>query len=615
MSIGDDDDDQEDQPDGGEPEPEEESPQQSDDEPQEQVDDGAQDDEPQEQVDDGDGAQDDEPQEQVDDGSGAQDDEPAQSADDAQEEPPSDEESGEPGVATDEPDAGADASESEPSIYGSPDDHPNAVAEDFEDDAGDWSAEDYQETAQNLFGEHEFFGDSAHQRRLDDGWSPLENHDEWIGSVAQVRPEAAESLSFYHRDGQVSALGFITTVALTALQEAYPDLDLGRLHVTQEVDPDRPRRDPVALPSELAGLDPADKVDLRVHCTPVGDQGQTSRCAAFAWTHALEMVGAIVGRPTPRLSPSYTMLQFQKRQGDARDYKWAWAGGDGTGSEAEPGPTLAAGGTCAQELWPDDQKHPRADDGAMARDALAHRLPADVSIVHIDDVKKVLTAGCPVVLGMNTGPAFSELGRDGVVNAAESPSGRHGRHAMLIVGYVGNYFIVKNSWGADWGDGGYCYVPKKVLQDADPEFEAVLAKRDGSLGAGRPPSASPSAPAMQPRGAAQWQQPAPVAPAAADNPWRSIPQQSNPWRAEPAAPPVAVPAAAPVAVPPSAAPPAGLVRCTSCSASVRPGRFCESCGKPLAVAAAPPARRFCGQCGATVNPADRFCFACGARNQ
>jgi len=32
--------------------------------------------------------------------------------------------------------------------------------------------------------------------------------------------------------------------------------------------------------------------------------------------------------------------------------------------------------------------------------------------------------------------------------------------------------------GTDWGDGGYCYVRKKVLEASDPELIAVLVKKD-----------------------------------------------------------------------------------------------------------------------------------------
>lgn len=110
----------------------------------------------------------------------------------------------------------------------------------------------------------------------------------------------------------------------------------------------------------------------------------------------------------------------------------------------------------------------------MAHDAAQHRLPGEPWPIALDDVKKVLSAGFPVQVSMNTGPAFMQVGRDGIVSAAEPPSGRHGRHAMLIVGYRGNFYIVKNSWGADWGDQGYCYIPKSVLAGSEPDFVAVL---------------------------------------------------------------------------------------------------------------------------------------------
>jgi hypothetical protein len=78
------------------------------------------------------------------------------------------------------------------------------------------------------------------------------------------------------------------------------------------------------------------------------------------------------------------------------------------------------------------------------------------------------------VFGMNTGESFQGIGRDGVYKSAEDPSGPHGGHAMLIVGYIGNYFVVKNSWGEEWGDKGYCYIPKKVLAQADADFTALI---------------------------------------------------------------------------------------------------------------------------------------------
>ena len=51
----------------------------------------------------------------------------------------------------------------------------NADASDFEDDSGDWSVADYQESAENLFGDHPFFGDTLVQQKIDEGFSAYED--------------------------------------------------------------------------------------------------------------------------------------------------------------------------------------------------------------------------------------------------------------------------------------------------------------------------------------------------------------------------------------------------------------------------------------------------------
>jgi C1A family cysteine protease len=42
-----------------------------------------------------------------------------------------------------------------------------------------------------------------------------------------------------------------------------------------------------------------------------------------------------------------------------------------------------------------------------------------------------------------------------------------GGHAVLAVGYddTTQHFIVRNSWGADWGDQGYFTIPYAYLAD------------------------------------------------------------------------------------------------------------------------------------------------------
>jgi hypothetical protein len=307
-------------------------------------------------------------------------------------------------------------------VYASGDAWPDADAEDFQDDAGDWSATDYEESAQNLFGAHEHWGDTANQRYLDEGFAPIDEAHPVVQNVRRELPDAS-TIQFYEKDGAVVPRGFLSAAALAALELALPELVLDFLHVTV---PRHPLHDDGAepqreLPDEIRNIDPADSVDLRKYATPIGDQGATSRCAAFAWTHALEMLGNIRSTPFPPLACSYTMLSFQERQGDVRDFRWAWKGGDGTAGTWQPGRHLFTNGTCRHDLWPNDSSEPHADIDAMRDDAHAHTFDAETYNIAIDDMKRLLSAGLPVQISMATGDAFQDIGRDGVMMVAEAP--------------------------------------------------------------------------------------------------------------------------------------------------------------------------------------------------
>jgi hypothetical protein len=360
-------------------------------------------------------------------------------------------------------------------VFGSASDFPNAAASDFQDDQGDWTPADYQASAQNLFGDHEFFGDTLIQQKTDEGFQPYQD-PQFDRQFDQIAPGTSETVHLFERDGHLFAFGLVSQAVLEMLMMRYGGIDLSGLEVGVP-----PKGDPVPtqpLPPAFANVTEKDAVDLRKYCTPIGDQGQTGRCSAFAWTHATEMSRNILEEESPRLSANFTMLEFQRMQGDAQDYRYAYSGGDGTISGPDPGQVLVEHGTCRQELWPDENPQPLTREQQLTADAERYRLQGVPLPIAIDDVRKVLSAGCPVHVSMNTGSAFSDVGRDGVFNAAEAPWGRHGRHAMLIVGYTGNFLILKNSWGLDWGDKGYAYVPKNVLAASDPEFIAVLLKKD-----------------------------------------------------------------------------------------------------------------------------------------
>jgi Papain family cysteine protease len=383
----------------------------------------------------------------------------------------------------DDDEAWAASSEDADDIFGAQGRWQNASADDFEDDAGDWSDDDYYETATALFSGYAYWGDTAERRYYDLGFYPVADHHMIVTHIRQSVYDT--TFGFYERDGQIVPLGFLSAFGLAALQAAWPALDLSYMRVVAPRHPlhgvqvvqamlaGQSRRE---LPLGIRSIRPAYSVDLRNFATPVGDQGPTSRSAAFAWTHALEMLGMIQGTPFPQLSCNCTMLRFQALQGDMRDCGWAWSGGDGVAGTWQPGQHIFTHGTCCADLWPDNEPDPRASFDVMAQDAENYRIDADMFDVPLDEMKQLLSAGLPVVISIATGESFRDIGRDGVMSAY-APRGLHGYQVMLCVGYTGNYFIVKNSWGEDWGDGGYCYIPKRVLASSDLEAVAIVPRR------------------------------------------------------------------------------------------------------------------------------------------
>jgi len=398
-------------------------------------------------------------------------------------------------------------------VFGSADDYPNAGEEDFFTDEGNWTDEDYEISGKNLFGDHEFYGDTLETKMAAEGFQPYQDQRFQQG-FNTITPGLSDGLHLFERQGHLSAFGIVPLIALELLRSRFPFIDFNHVDVgvpgapggTFEKVPTQP------LPPDLAATKEKDAVDLRKYCTPIGDQEQTSRCSAFAWTHATELANNVLNKDTTRLSCNYTMYGFQQMQGDAKDYQYAYKGGDGTVAGPDPGNVLVKQGTCKQELWPDNRAEPSVAEAQLKADAANHLLAAEPLPIAIDDVRKVLSAGMPVHVSMNTGPGFADMGRDGMMDSAETPSGQHGRHAMLCVGFTGNFYIIKNSWGTDWGDKGYCYVPRKILMESDPEFVAVILKRPPGYEPPTPPPAQPAQPQASAGRSSSRQQPPPPEP-------------------------------------------------------------------------------------------------------
>lgn len=82
----------------------------------------------------------------------------------------------------------------------------------------------------------------------------------------------------------------------------------------------------------------------------------------------------------------------------------------------------------------------------------------------------------------NNGPILTRLDVDSAWYNAHSTNGKletydsahkYGGHCVSMVGYTPDYFIIRNSWGTSWGDGGFAYAYNDYAKKAFTEAYGV----------------------------------------------------------------------------------------------------------------------------------------------
>ena len=83
------------------------------------------------------------------------------------------------------------------------------------------------------------------------------------------------------------------------------------------------------------------------------------------------------------------------------------------------------------------------------------------------DMKSTLAGGYPFVIGISVYESFEsdEVAKTGIVPMPGQDEGMMGGHGLAVAGYDDSKqtFIVRNSWGVNWGLSGYCYIPYAYL--------------------------------------------------------------------------------------------------------------------------------------------------------
>ena len=207
------------------------------------------------------------------------------------------------------------------------------------------------------------------------------------------------------------------------------------------------------------------KVDLRSFMTPVEDQGRLSSCVANAVAGAYEyLVKRHRGDDAYDVSRLFVYYNAREKSGDEKD--------DGGSVIAHAIDSLRSEGACSEQTWPYDPNRVNQKPNGQAYDEASQFLVEDMQLVPttLDGWKGALADGYPIVFGVSLYDSFDKQKKKGLVpvpSPTESSRASHGGHSMLCVGYSDpdQVFIVRNSWGASWGDKGYCYIPYAYLMN------------------------------------------------------------------------------------------------------------------------------------------------------
>lgn len=233
------------------------------------------------------------------------------------------------------------------------------------------------------------------------------------------------------------------------------------------------------LRSKMPQQAPGD-VDLRPFTTPRHHQRSTSSCVAQATVKALEIKrvqqhGREAHIDLSRLAVYYLARELMTPPECTKD--------EGT-YVSHAFDVIRRFGVPPEADWPWDPKQLYTPPSWRAmRKAYLHKITAFYKIrstgqERVQAVIECLRAGNPVVYGTEVGDNWQDYKAGQVLHL---PAKSTGRHATVLLGYVGGVFLGENSWGTGWGDDGfYRMAPEVIAAPVSSDFWVPQAGFEGT---------------------------------------------------------------------------------------------------------------------------------------
>ena len=221
-------------------------------------------------------------------------------------------------------------------------------------------------------------------------------------------------------------------------------------------------------------------VDLRQYCSPIDDQSNLGSCTGNAIAGAIDLLDRKTHNLQTRVSRLFIYYYERLIENDV-NYD--------AGAYIHDGITVGRIYGAPQEtLWPYNISAYRVKPSTAAiNDAARRKVTQYQSVANFTAMKNALASGYPVIVGFTVYSSF-EGSANNNTGMMPYPNTRTeqvlGGHAVCAVGYNdtlgGGRFICRNSWGTNWGDRGYFYMPYQVIQNTSmsSDFWAIMSVND-----------------------------------------------------------------------------------------------------------------------------------------
>lgn len=204
------------------------------------------------------------------------------------------------------------------------------------------------------------------------------------------------------------------------------------------------------------------KVDMREEMTSIENQGELNSCVANAVAGAYEY-----------LAKRYEGFDYDVSRlfiyYNARFINDTHNKDDGA-YVADAIEGLKKYGACSEETYPYHKNKVNKKPSKEAYDEAYDFLVESTERVamNLNAWKSALAEGYPIIFGLLLFESFENHRKRGLIpipSDKETSRDAEEGHAMLCVGYSDQdqVFIVRNSWGKNWGDKGYCYIPYRYV--------------------------------------------------------------------------------------------------------------------------------------------------------